>query len=88
MSLRDHYTEKGAEESGSFKGADSWAIKYLNIGRTTSILEAFDDDASGFITIREVNRFTGLKPQDWRYGFSSEMYKACSLTRIVAFPTG
>jgi len=29
-------------------------------------LEAFDDDASGFITIAEVNTFTDYRPVEWR----------------------
>ena len=71
MSLKDYYIEKSAGESVSLKGPDSWAIKYINIGRARSILEAFDDDASGFVTVSEVNNFTRLRPRDWRYGFSS-----------------
>lgn len=66
MSLKDYYVEKGAGESDSLKGPDGWAIKYINIGRARSILEAFDDDASGFVTVSEVNSFTRLRPRDWR----------------------
>jgi Ca2+-binding EF-hand superfamily protein len=29
-------------------------------------MEAFDDDASGFITISEMNHFTSSKPDKWR----------------------
>ena len=82
MSLRDYYLEKGAGESGPHRGPDGWAIKYINIGRARSILEAFDDDASGFVTVSEVNKFTGLRPRDWRYGLSSKTYKARSLTPL------
>ena len=65
MSLRDHFVEKVAEDSGSLKGPDGWALKYININRAPSILEAFDDDASGFVTIREVNDFTKSRPLNW-----------------------
>ena len=34
--------------------------------RLQPILEAFDDDASGFITITEMNHFTTSKPEEWR----------------------
>ena len=88
MSLKDYYIEKVAGESGSFKGPDGWAIKYINIGRARSILEAFDDDASGFVTVGEANNFTRLRPRDWRYVLSPRIYEARSFTHITAFPTG
>ena len=69
MSLRDHFVEKVAGDSGSVKDPDGWALKYINIGRAPSILEAFDDDASGFVTIREVNDFTKSRPLNWGCAF-------------------
>jgi hypothetical protein len=45
---------------------DAWAIKYIDIMRLQPIMEAIDDDASGFITIGEVNRLTASRPIDWR----------------------
>jgi len=45
---------------------DAWAIKFLDIMWIRPILEAFDDDASGFITVTEVNTFTSSRPDDWR----------------------
>jgi hypothetical protein len=45
---------------------DAWAIKYVDVMWVQPILEAFDDDASGFITVTEVNRFTSSRPADWR----------------------
>ena len=45
---------------------DAWAIKYIDIVRLQPILEAIDDDASGFITIEEMNNFTSSRPIDWR----------------------
>ena len=71
MSLRDHFIEKVAGDSGSLKGPDGWALKYINIGRAPSILEAFDDDASGFVTTREVNDFTKSRPLNWGCAFFS-----------------
>ena len=41
-------------------------MKYIDIVRLQPILEAIDDDALGFITIGEVNRFTSSRPFDWR----------------------
>ena len=75
MSLRDYYIEKSIGESGPIKGPDSWAIDYVNIGRARSILEAFDDDASGFVTVGEVNSLTRLRPRDWRYASPYWVYR-------------
>ena len=77
LALRDHYLEKLSSEAqgvldmstssiGNCTNPDGWAIKYIDIMRVQPILEAFDDDASGFITIAEVNRFTSSRPVDWR----------------------
>ena len=77
LSLRDHYLEKAALGIRSIPGLstagitgspdpDAWAIKYIDIMRVQPILEAMDDDASGFITIGEMNRFTSSRPIDWR----------------------
>ena len=80
LALRDHYFEKlVAEAEGlgeSFPGdstihnsrnRNAWAIKFIDVSRLQPILEAFDDDASGFITISEMNRFTSSRPADWRF---------------------
>ncbi|KAH9171881.1 hypothetical protein EDB89DRAFT_1851867 [Lactarius sanguifluus] len=76
LALRDHYLEKlaaetegvpgmGAASANSSRNPDAWAIKFIDVTRLQPILEAFDDDASGFITISEMNRFTGSRPADW-----------------------
>ncbi|KAJ7271625.1 hypothetical protein C8J57DRAFT_1129656 [Mycena rebaudengoi] len=58
---------------------DRWAIKYITLARLRPILEAFDDDASGWISIREANDFTTFRPPKctvvkwlafWASGFS------------------
>ena len=77
LALRDHYLEKleveaeggsssGAASTNSSRNPDAWAIKFIDVTRLQPILEAFDDDASGFITISEMNRFTSSRPADWR----------------------
>lgn len=75
IALRDYFQEKrkkqaeGKPMDGLQDGisVDEWAITYLNILRLQPITEAFDDDASGFITVSEVNTFTTSRPQGWRY---------------------
>ena len=46
---------------------DEWALQYININYVRNIMEAFDGDASGFITIKEANDFTCSRPVDWRW---------------------
>ena len=75
MALKDYYVEKAAGNLGTYTGPDNWAVKYINIGRARGILEAFDDDASGFVTVTEVNNFTQARPLDWRYALSPLMGK-------------
>ena len=45
---------------------DSWALDYISILRVQSILEALDDDGSGFVSVKEANDFTAARPIDWR----------------------
>jgi hypothetical protein len=77
LALRDYYLEKltsetkgvlgmGTNAIGNSTNPDAWAVKYIDVKWVQPILEAFDDDASGFITIAEVNRFTSSRPVDWR----------------------
>jgi len=86
MSLKDYYVEKTSGESGSSKSPDSWAIGYINTGRARSILEAFDDDASGFVTVSKVNNFTRLRPRDWRYALPSRVHRICQFTLSQSSP--
>ena len=45
---------------------DEWALQWININTLQAITKSFDDDASGFITIAEVNNFTASRPKEWR----------------------
>ena len=75
LALRDFYQEKSSHghttatalgSTDGNKNSDGWALKYLDVMRVQPILEAFDDDASGFISVGEMNRFTTTRPKDWR----------------------
>ncbi|KAG8826888.1 hypothetical protein FRC17_008058 [Serendipita sp. 399] len=44
---------------------DEWAMECITLSRITVMLEAFDDDGSGFISVTEVNEFTSSRPKDW-----------------------
>lgn len=66
--LRDYYQEKALnEDEQGLPAGDKWTLDYINPRYAQHIQWAFDDDASGFITVQEVNRFTQLRPHDWRY---------------------
>lgn len=54
---------------------DRWALGYISLDRVRPILEAFDDDNSGFISIWEANHLTSSRPKDWR---------SVSLTYVLA----
>ncbi|KAJ6508453.1 hypothetical protein C8R45DRAFT_815585 [Mycena sanguinolenta] len=44
---------------------DRWAINYITLTRVRPILEAFDDDGSGWISVLEANTFTSSRPVDY-----------------------
>ena len=75
LALRDYYMDRSTSETqGAGTGTidnslnrDAWAIKFIDLTWLQPISEAFDDDASGFITITEVNQFTSSRPADWRF---------------------
>ncbi|KAJ7856000.1 hypothetical protein B0H13DRAFT_1543536, partial [Mycena leptocephala] len=44
---------------------DSWVLAYITVMRMQPILEAVDDDGSGFVSIKEANDFARLRPTGW-----------------------
>ncbi|KAK0194918.1 hypothetical protein F5146DRAFT_924474 [Armillaria mellea] len=44
---------------------DRWTLTYFNVSHVQPILEAMDDDATGFITTKEINSFTKSIPPGW-----------------------
>ncbi|KAF7322010.1 Protein kinase domain-containing protein [Mycena kentingensis (nom. inval.)] len=52
---------------------DRWALSYINVAHLQPILEAVDDNGTGFVSIKEVNDFAMTRPKGW------------SLLRWVAF---
>ncbi|KAF8529742.1 hypothetical protein BU17DRAFT_36449, partial [Hysterangium stoloniferum] len=76
MALRDYFHEKWNVDSPDGTTPedvvaqekhpdDEWALAYINTVRLQPISEAFDDDASGFITLAEVNTLTTSRPLGW-----------------------
>lgn len=50
---------------------NKWALQYINVAHLQSILEAIDDDGTGFVSIKEANTFAIERPKDWRRVFDS-----------------
>ncbi|KAJ7798269.1 hypothetical protein B0H14DRAFT_3886551 [Mycena olivaceomarginata] len=57
---RIHRTDESSSES-----EDLWAAQFITLTRMRRILEAFDDDASGWITVAEANTFTSSRPENY-----------------------
>ncbi|KAH8814566.1 hypothetical protein DL96DRAFT_417067 [Flagelloscypha sp. PMI_526] len=51
------------------RALDMWALNFLTVTHVQSILEAIDDDGTGFITVKEVNNFVHGRPQGWSLPF-------------------
>ena len=69
--LREHYYNQDDTVVASPDAtaiSDKWALDYLNVAWLSPIMEAMDDDVSGYISVSEVNRFMQRLPQDlgWR----------------------
>ena len=68
MTLRDNYNDLVARSStspildSSNVPTDEWAFEYISIAYLQPIMEAFDDDGSGYVTVAEVNRFMEALP--------------------------
>jgi len=45
---------------------EEWALDYIDVVHLDPIVEAIDDDFSGFISIHEANRFALARPDGWR----------------------
>ena len=66
MTLRDHFQEKDPQDSADIDIQDDWALRYIDATWLQAIMEAFDDDASGYITVMELNHFANACPEGWR----------------------
>ncbi len=78
LALRDHFREKfdrlkenkdnatPIEHSTGSQDSEEWTSDYIHITRVQPIMEAFDDDASGFVTVAEANAFADARPAKWR----------------------
>jgi len=45
---------------------DIWVFDFINVAHVQPIVEAMDDDCSGFISVKEANMFALSRPKGWR----------------------
>jgi hypothetical protein len=66
------FTFTGPENQASdanFDGAesDAWVLKHINVAHVQPLIEAMDEDGSGFISVQEANKFALSRPKGMRY---------------------
>ncbi|KAH9950295.1 hypothetical protein B0H21DRAFT_565923 [Amylocystis lapponica] len=73
LAIRDYYRERADDkkrqeitfQKAYSKDHDAWALEFLAPNQIQPLMESFDDDVSGFITVAEANYFTTSRPADW-----------------------
>ncbi|RDX49204.1 hypothetical protein OH76DRAFT_1351074 [Lentinus brumalis] len=72
LAIHDYYLQKlddlqhGIQSPGHhLSESDIWAVEQLDLMHLQPVIEALDADASGFVTIQELNQFTNTRPQGW-----------------------
>ena|ERR1700722_2246886 len=57
---------KRALSQANKRADDHWALASINVHNMQPILEAFDDDGTGFVSIKEANQLAESRPHGWR----------------------
>ena len=73
------------------RAEDRWTLEHINLLRIQPLLEAFDDDASTWVTVAEVNTFTQSRPRDWRCvstNYDTEVNIHTSIACPIGWPIG
>ncbi|KAJ7617951.1 hypothetical protein FB45DRAFT_932998 [Roridomyces roridus] len=69
LSKLDHAKAAPTPTSPVFSDAgamdDRWALAYINVTHLQHILEAVDDDGTGYVSIKEANDFATSRPEGW-----------------------
>ncbi|KAH9942219.1 uncharacterized protein BXZ73DRAFT_41008 [Epithele typhae] len=73
LAIHDYYMQKlddlqriiKSNRDRPMNAADEWTLNYIDLMHIQPIIEALDEDASGFVSISEVNRFTISRPKGW-----------------------
>ncbi|KAI0332934.1 hypothetical protein GY45DRAFT_365739 [Cubamyces sp. BRFM 1775] len=62
---QQHAIASGTTPTRPIPDEDLWAVKCIDLMHLQSLMEAFDNDTSGYISVQEVNRFTTSRPKGW-----------------------
>ena len=76
LAIYDYYLQKLDERENKVQSLattarplsdeDVWTLQHIDLMHLQPIVEAIDEDASGYITVQEVNKFTAARPKSWR----------------------
>ncbi len=61
-----HIPEVAADSNPPVTMTDPWALQHITFLCIQPLMEAFDNDVSGYVTINEANAFSAGHPKDWR----------------------
>jgi len=69
MTLRDHLRDPRTNDQNldEQNDLDNWTLEFINFANLPAIMEAFDDDGSGYISIAEINTFTDFIPEELQW---------------------
>lgn len=62
-------TDKALDLAKGDDEAELWALKHIDVAHVQPIVEAMDEDGSGFISVKEANKFALSRPPGWRLAF-------------------
>ena len=102
LAIHDYYLQKREDQEHAFQvdgtqherrrsidEDDAWTLEYIDLTHVQPIIEGLDEDASGYVTIQEVNQFTTSRPKDWRYVaiifLERSVSRCCSLLHWMAY---
>ncbi|KAH8102306.1 hypothetical protein BXZ70DRAFT_891052, partial [Cristinia sonorae] len=71
LTLRDHFREQRQDvkspalpNDDDNQGSDDWAFEFLGLNYLQPVIDAFDEDGSGYVTVTEINRLTESLPPE------------------------
>ncbi|KAF8912168.1 hypothetical protein CPB84DRAFT_1957799 [Gymnopilus junonius] len=56
---------QAAHQPNSESDDNTWVLKYIDVAYVRPIVEAIDEDLSGFISVKEANKFALSRPTGW-----------------------
>ncbi|KAF8966317.1 hypothetical protein BDZ97DRAFT_1917696 [Flammula alnicola] len=62
---------------------NQWMLEYIDAAYVQPIIEAIDDDGSGFISVQEASKFALARPKELRYNYHSDNYSSANFQDII-----